>query len=64
MISVKHHAVPDSPVLTSTEEAVYVALQAGTDSSRPTLSLPEVVNATGLGQEEVQEACRRLLTLD
>jgi hypothetical protein len=50
----------DLPLMAPLEEAVYRALQGGTNASHPALTLAEVVIATGIGQDEVQRACRNL----
>jgi hypothetical protein len=50
----------DLPLMAPVEEAIYLALQGGTSASHPALTLAEVVIATGIGQDEVQRACRRL----
>lgn len=50
----------DLPLMAPVEEAIYLALQGGTNASHPTLTLAEVVIATGIGQDEVQRACRKL----
>jgi hypothetical protein len=53
----------DLPLMAPLEEAVYRALQGGTSASHPALTLAEIVIATGIGQDEVQRACRRLADL-
>ena len=50
----------DLQLMAPLEEAVYRALQGGTSASHPALTLAEVVIATGIGQDEVQRACRKL----
>jgi hypothetical protein len=50
----------DLPLMAPLEEAVYRALQGATSASHPALTLAEVVIATGIGQDDVQRACRML----
>jgi hypothetical protein len=54
----------DLPLMAPLEEAVYRALQGGTSASHPALTLAEVVIVTGIGQDEVQRACRKLAESD
>jgi DNA-binding MarR family transcriptional regulator len=53
-------AALELPFLAPVEEAVYAALHARTSASHPSLTLSEIVAATGLSEGDVQRACRKL----